>query len=77
MVQKYSLREHGSEHVLSNHFTLGEFACKDGADEVLVSEELVTLLEEIRAWARLHVTNDARIIITSGYGRRLQSDRIR
>lgn len=66
MVKTYSLREHGSTFPLSAHFTLGEFACK-GADEVLVSEELIFLLEEIRAWARLKIATDAVVVITSGY----------
>ena len=76
MIKKYSLREHGREHELSQHFTLGEFACKDGTDEVFVSEQLVILLEEIRAWCKLHVTNDARIIITSGYRTEKYNERV-
>lgn len=67
MIKKYSLKESGRSLKLSEHFVLGEFACHDGSDEVLVSEELVFLLEEIRAWARIHIAPEAVVIVSSGY----------
>ncbi len=57
----YRLSEHGPGHRLSEHFTLVEFASKDGADEVLVHPALVALLEAIRAKLGRPVT------INSGY----------
>ena len=46
-VKTYSLKRDGAKR-LSAHFKVKEFACKDGSDTVLVSEELVTLLEQLR-----------------------------
>jgi len=45
---KFSLLAHGRHHRLSTHFRLGEFACSDGADEVLVHLALVASLEALR-----------------------------
>lgn len=62
------MKTHGKNFRLNDtgHFVLGEFACQ-GSDIVLVADELVFLLEEIRAWARLKIATDAVVIITSGY----------
>ena len=46
---------------LSEHFRVLEFACKDGSDMILISLELVELLQRIRTHFRAPVT------ITSGY----------
>jgi len=46
---------------LSDHFTVGEFACKDGNDTVRVDMGLVHILEQIRAYF------GKPIIIHSGY----------
>lgn len=67
MIQTYSLSRLGNTHKLSENFTLGEFACNDGSDEVKVSEELVQVLERIRSYVRLRINKDAVVIITSGY----------
>jgi uncharacterized protein YcbK (DUF882 family) len=67
MVQTYSLAKCGGDYKLSPHFTLAEFACKDGSDLVMVSEELVSVLETLRSWVRLRLFKDAVVIITSGY----------
>lgn len=56
----YSLATDGSLK-LSPHFRVGEFACKDGSDAVLISEELVDMLEKLRS--RLGCS----ININSGY----------
>src|SRR5690606_25813575 len=67
---RYRLSEHGPGHRLSEHFTLVEFASKDGADEVLVHPALVALLERIRAEVARPVT------INSGYRTRSHNARV-
>ena len=47
MVKTYSVRKNGSTK-LSQNFTVREFACKDGSDSVLISSELVEILQKIR-----------------------------
>lgn len=47
MVRIYSLAKDG-ETYLSENFRAKEFACKDGSEDVLISDELVTLLQKIR-----------------------------
>lgn len=41
---------------LSENFTVGEFACKDGSDMILISMELVELLQKIRDHFKAPVT---------------------
>lgn len=60
MIREYSLRRDGDLQ-LSPHFRLAEFASKDGADKVLVDDDLVSLLEQTREAAGGAVT------INSGY----------
>ena len=60
MIREYSLRRDGDLQ-LSPHFRLAEFASKDGADKVLVDDDLVTLLEKIREAA------GGAVVINSGY----------
>ena len=59
-VEIYSLERDG-EKLLSPHFRVREFACRDGADTVKVDTALVELLERIRAAAGGAVT------VNSGY----------
>lgn len=59
-VKTYSLAKDGDKH-LSEHFRVREFACKDGSDEILISSELVLMLEKLRK--KLHCP----ININSGY----------
>lgn len=59
-VKKYSLKKSGNIH-LSPHFTVREFACSDGSDEIRIDPKLVDYLEKIRA----HFDKPVRI--TSGY----------
>ena len=59
-VKTYSLKKHGSTK-LSEHFTVREFACSDGSDEIRIDPNLVKCLEKIRA----HFGKPVRI--TSGY----------
>ena len=47
MVKSYSFKTDG-EKQLSPHFKVREFACNDRSDKVLISDELVALLEKIR-----------------------------
>ena len=58
---RYSLREHGADFRLGENFTLGEFASRDGADEVLTHPALVALLGAVRAHFGKPVT------VNSGY----------
>lgn len=41
---------------LSENFTVGEFACKDGSELILISMELVELLQKIRDHFKAPVT---------------------
>lgn len=45
--QTYSYKRDGNLW-LGTHFKLSEFRCKDGSDTVLVSDELIAVLEKIR-----------------------------
>lgn len=54
-VKTYSVQKDGSKQ-LSEHFRVREFRCQDGSDAVLVSEELVELLEQIRVHFNAPVT---------------------
>ena len=59
-VKTYSVKKDGSTY-LSNNFKVKEFACNDGSDTVLISDDLVELLQKIRDHFRVAVT------INSGY----------
>ena len=59
-VLKYSLKNEGSVS-LSRHFKVREFCCKDGSDLVLVSEELIKMLENLRSALGCSIT------VNSGY----------
>ena len=59
-VKTYSLKADGVKR-LSDHFRVREFRCKDGSDKILISTELVEVLEKLRA--KLNCT----ININSGY----------
>jgi len=50
----YSLIQEGSTK-LSANFTISEFACNDGSDVVLISQQLVSILQKIRNWAKAPV----------------------
>ena len=60
MVRTYSLKRDGDKK-LSEHFRVREFRSKDGADTILISDELVKVLEAIRSYFGKPIT------ITSGY----------
>ena len=59
-VKTYSVKKDGSTY-LSNNFKVKEFACNDGSDTVLISDDLVDLLQKIRDHFGVSVT------INSGY----------
>lgn len=44
----YSMREDGN-YLISDHFRVNEFRCKDGTDPVCVDGELVAILELVRS----------------------------
>ena len=59
-IKHYSLKTDG-EKALSTNFKVKEFACKDGCDEIIADEKLITVLQQMRT----HFGKP--IIITSGY----------
>lgn len=59
-VKAYSKAKDGST-VLTPHFKVREFACHDGTDTIFISQELVEVLEQIRAHFQKAV------IVCSGY----------
>ena len=50
MIKIYSKSADGRQK-LSRHFTVADFACKDGADQIIIDDALVSLLERISLWA--------------------------
>ena len=56
----------GRDYKISEHFTLGEFQCKDGSDRVLYSEELLEKEEELRALLGGDA-EDVKVLFTSAY----------
>ena len=61
MTRTYSVKRDGDGKV-SKHFRVREFASKDGSDKVLIDDDLVALLEDIREAA-----GGKAITINSGY----------
>lgn len=59
-IKTYSLKRDGNTK-LSEHFTVREFACSDGSDQIKIDPKLVDYLEKIRA----HFGKP--VCITSGY----------
>lgn len=59
-IKTYSVKKNGGTY-LSDNFKVKEFACNDGSDTVLISDELVDLLQKIRDHFGVAVT------INSGY----------
>lgn len=55
MVKTYSIKVNGNTK-LSKNFVVKEFACKDGSDSVLISSELVDILQKIRDHFRKPIT---------------------
>lgn len=65
-VKTYSLSKDGDKR-LSANFRVREFRCKDGTDEILISEELVAMLEKLRAKLAKKLGGEVKININSGY----------
>lgn len=61
MIREYSVKRDGDGRV-SKHFRVREFASKDGADKVLIDDDLVKLLENIR-----EASGGKAVTINSGY----------
>lgn len=61
MIREYSVKRDGDGRV-SKHFRVREFSSKDGADKVLIDDDLVKLLENIREAA-----GGKAVTINSGY----------
>ena len=61
MIREYSVKRDG-EGKVSKHFRVREFASKDGADKVLIDDDLVKLLENIR-----EASGGKSVTINSGY----------
>ena len=60
-IKTYYVSKLGRDHKVSPHFKLREFQSRDGADKVLISDELLAKLEELRAYGGFVIT------INSGY----------
>ena len=60
-IKTYYISKLGRDFQVSPHFKLREFQSRDGADKVLVSEELLAKLEEARAYGGFTIT------VNSGY----------
>ena len=65
-VKTYSLKNDGSRY-LSAHFRVREFRCKDGSDKILISQELVEMLEKLRTKLAEKLGGEVCIDINSGY----------
>ena len=60
MIKEFSLKNSGDMN-LSANFKVKEFACRDGADKVLIDVDLVAKLQDLRTYLNKPIT------ITSGY----------
>lgn len=60
-IKTYYVSKMGRDYNVSPHFKLREFQSQDGADKVLISDELLAKLEELRAYGGFVIT------INSGY----------
>lgn len=60
MIKEFSLKNSGDMN-LSANFKVKEFACRDGADKVLIDVDLAAKLQDLRTYLNKPVT------ITSGY----------
>ena len=55
-VQTVSVKEYGKDYKLTEHFTLGEFQCKNGADSVKIDWYVVNELEAARVFFNKPIT---------------------
>ncbi len=69
MIKEYSLKK-DKKLRLSKNFILKEFACADKSDKVLVSEEMVEILQRVRDYFKKPIT------ITSGYRTKTHNEKV-
>lgn len=74
-VKTYSFAKDGNKY-LSDHFRVREFRCKDGSDEILISDELVAMLEKLRAKLCEDLHGEVRVNINSGYRTKTHNKKI-
>jgi hypothetical protein len=74
-VKTYSLAKDGDKR-LSANFRVREFRCKDGTDKILVSTELVEMLEKLRAKLAEKLGGEVSININSGYRTKAHNKKI-
>lgn len=74
-VKTYSLAKDGNTY-LSEHFRVREFRCKDGSDEILISSELVKMLENLRTKLAEKQGGEVKININSGYRTKAHNKKI-
>lgn len=74
-VKTYSASRDGNKY-LSDHFRVREFRCKDGSDEILISDELITMLEKLRAKLCEDLHGEVRVNINSGYRTKAHNKKI-
>lgn len=67
-VKKYSLKSDGNKK-LSENFSVKEFRSRDGADEILIDEKLVSLLQKIRD--KFGVVNISSAYRTKNYNKKV------
>lgn len=60
-IQTKRISQYGRNYKISEHFTLGEFACKDGSDTVKYSTGLLAMLEKLRSYGNFSIA------VNSGY----------
>ena len=65
-VKTYSLKKDG-ETLLTPHFRVREFRCKDGTDKILIDEELPRMRENLRCLLAEKLGGEVKININSGY----------
>lgn len=74
-IKTYSANRDGNKY-LSDHFRVREFRCKDGSDEILISDELVVMLEKLRAKLCEDLRGEVRVNINSGYRTKAHNKKI-
>lgn len=63
----FSLTEYREDYQLSDHLTLGELACDDGSDIVLVHPDLPIAFEHLRESLSEMLGRDVPLFVNSGY----------
>lgn len=74
-VKTYSKAKDGEKRLTEN-FRVKEFACKDGTDKILISMELVVMLQKLRAKLCEKLCGEVSININSGYRTKAHNKKI-